>query len=43
MVHADLKSFKHEDLMRRLLRGGLPPFFLADTLPERDFEEWTES
>ncbi len=43
MVHADLTAFKHDDLMRRLLRGGLPPFFLADTLPERDFEEWTES
>ena len=43
MVHADLAAFKHDDGLRRLLRGGLPPFFLADTLPERDFEEWTEA
>ena len=43
MVHADLAAFKHDDLRRRLLRGGLPPFFLANTLPERDFEEWTEA
>lgn len=43
MVHADLKAFKHGDASRRLLRGGLPPFFLSHTLPERDFQEWTES
>lgn len=43
MVHADLKAFHRDDLDRRLLRGGLPPFFLADTLPERDFEEWTDA
>ena len=43
MVHADLAAFGRERLEHRLLRGGLPPFFLADTLPERDFEEWTEA
>jgi hypothetical protein len=26
-----------------MLRGGLPPFFLAPTLPERDFQEWMDA
>lgn len=43
MVQADLQAFSRVDIQRRLLRGGLPPFFLADTLPERDFQEWTDS
>lgn len=43
MTQADLGAFDRNDLGRRLLRGGLPPFFLADSLPERDFEEWTEA
>lgn len=43
MVHADLAAFHRNDLGRRLLRGGLPPYFLADSLPERDFEEWTDA
>lgn len=28
---------------RRLLQGGLPPFFLADTPPERDAQEWMDA
>lgn len=28
---------------RRLLHGGLPPLFLADTPPERDVQEWMDS
>ncbi len=43
MVQADLQAFSRVDIQRRLLRGGLPPFFLADTVPERDFQEWTDS
>lgn len=43
MMSADLGDFGRPDLRRRLLRGGLPPFFLADELPERDFQEWTDS
>ena len=26
-----------------MLRSGLPPFFLAPTLPERDFQEWMDA
>ena len=43
MILADLLEFKRENLRHRLLRGGLPPFFLADTLPEREFQEWLDA
>jgi predicted AAA+ superfamily ATPase len=26
-----------------MLRGGLPPFFLAPTVPQRDFQEWMDA
>jgi uncharacterized protein len=43
MCLADLKDAERPDLYHRLLRGGLPPFFLADQLPERDFQEWMDA
>jgi uncharacterized protein len=43
MVHRDLPAFGQTDLDHRMLRGGLPPFFLAPTLPERDFQEWMDA
>lgn len=43
MISADLHDFGNIDLIHRLLRGGLPPFFLADELPVRDFQEWIDS
>ncbi len=43
MLTKDLEDFGIIDLPRRLLRGGLPPFFLADALPEREFQEWIDS
>lgn len=43
MVAADLVAFQRSDLPYRLLRGGLPPFFLSKTLPEADFQEWVDS
>jgi hypothetical protein len=43
MSLADLGDFKRPDLRHRFLRGGLPPFFLADELPERDFQEWLDA
>lgn len=39
----DLKDFGREDLPRRLLRGGLPPFYLAETLRGGDLQEWIDS
>jgi len=43
MVTADLVAFHRDDLAYRLLRGGLPPFFLSETIPEADFQEWVDS
>ena len=43
MVHRDLVDFGREGLDHRLLRGGLPPFFLAGAAPDRAFQEWMDS
>jgi hypothetical protein len=43
MVLADLVDFGRTDLKHRFLRGGLPAFFLAEELPERDFQEWVDA
>jgi len=44
----DLEDFEtqtndRQDLHHRFLHGGLPPFFLAGELPERDFQEWMDA
>ena len=43
MIQADLPDFGNLDLPHRFLHGGLPPFFLAQELPERDFQEWMDA
>jgi uncharacterized protein len=43
MVSTDLADFGARDLPHRLLRGGLPPLFLADELPEREFQDWVDT
>ena len=43
MVHSDLEAFGRTGLAHRFLHGGLPPFFLAKGLPERDFQEWMDA
>ncbi len=43
MITADLDDFGRTDLPFRFLRGGLPPFFLAGELPERNFQEWMDA
>ncbi len=43
MNSADLAAFGQEGISHRLLHGGLPPFFLAKTLPEAEFQEWVDS
>ncbi len=40
---SDLVDAKQPDLRHRFLRGGLPPFFLAEQPDERDFQEWTDA
>lgn len=43
MIAADLADFGREDIPHRLLRGGLPPLFLAEELPEGDFQDWIDA
>lgn len=43
MCATDLIDFGRPDLDHRFLHGGLPPFFLADALPERSFQEWFDA
>jgi predicted AAA+ superfamily ATPase len=42
MMSRDLEDFGG-GLEHRLLRGGLPPFFLAAEAPEREIQEWIDS
>ena len=42
MIINDLTDFKNKDLKHRLLMGGLPPFFMAETIPEKYFQEWMD-
>jgi len=43
MTLPDLSDFDRPDLTHRLLRGGLPPFFLANGSPESEFQEWMDA
>jgi uncharacterized protein len=43
MTVAEGDAFGNPSLDHRLVRGGLPPFFLADEFPERDFQEWMDA
>ena len=43
MTHEDLDAFGNRRLGHRLLHGGLPPFFLAEEPPERDFQDWLDA
>jgi len=43
MNSRDLMDFGGPELSRRLLRGGIPPFFLSKNHPEADFQEWMDS
>jgi predicted AAA+ superfamily ATPase len=43
MISPDLPDFDNTDLTHRLLRGGLPSFFLPTNLPEQDFQEWMDA
>lgn len=43
MVSLDLRDFRRPDLRHRFLHGGLPPYFLSEDLPEREFQEWMDA
>lgn len=39
----DLLDFRGGDISHRFLYGGLPPFFMATDIPDRDFQEWMDA
>lgn len=43
MVLEDLGDFRDKGWDHRFIRGGLPPFYLAEEFPERDFQEWVDA
>lgn len=43
LILPDLDDFGSNDMGRRMLRGGLPPFFLAESMPEREYQEWVDA
>ncbi len=43
MTWDDLRDFGNEDLEHRMLRGGLPPFFLSEGDPNRDIQDWVDA
>lgn len=43
MVYEDLADFGRTDLKHRFLHGGLPPFFMEESIPEREFQEWVDA
>jgi predicted AAA+ superfamily ATPase len=43
MCLPDMSDAKRTDFKHRFLRGGLPPFFLPEEHPERDFQEWMDA
>lgn len=43
MTLADMAEAHAPALEHRLLRGGLPPFFLEPDVEERDFQEWMDA
>ncbi len=43
MIAEDAAAFKNTDIKHRLLRGGIPPFFMNKETPEKDYQEWIDS
>ncbi len=43
MISEDLADFTNPGMDHRFLRGGLPPFYLAQEYPEKDYQEWLDA
>jgi len=43
MITEDLSYFNAPSLEHRLVRGGLPPFFMAKSIAERKYQEWLDA
>ena len=43
MITEDMEAFANPSLRHRLLLGGLPPFFVTKSPPEREYQEWLDA
>lgn len=43
MLLDESADFGNHELSHRFLHGGLPPFFLAPALPDKDYQEWLDA
>ncbi len=43
LILDDMRDFGLRDIKNRLLRGGLPLFFLSEKLPEKEYQEWMDA
>jgi hypothetical protein len=43
MIMEDIENFGNNDINHRMLKGGLPSLFLAETLPVKDYQDWIDS
>jgi predicted AAA+ superfamily ATPase len=43
MIALDMEYFGNTSIKHRLFRGGLPPFFLEETYPEKQYQEWLDN
>lgn len=43
MLTTELAAFGNGSLEHRMLRGGLPPYFMEDAIPEREYQEWMDA
>ena len=43
MLYNEADLFGNSNIEHRLLYGGLPPFFSATILPEKDYQEWLDA
>lgn len=43
LMSNDLEDFGNTSLPHRFLHGGLPPFFLENQIPEKEYQEWMDA
>ena len=43
MIYTDISEFSNTNIKHRMLKGGLPPFFMAKTDNEKDYQDWIDS
>lgn len=43
MINEEHTAFGNSDINHRFIYGGLPPFFLSESFPEYEFQEWMDA